>query len=85
MWTVLACVAGLGALVNLVQVITGRQVIRPSASSRSTAQLRRESAAAVLVWAGMALLALHFTSLGFPVEALGFVALTFVRRGQSRA
>ncbi|MBF9071901.1 hypothetical protein [Streptacidiphilus fuscans] len=84
MWIALACIADLGALVNLLQVITGRQVIRPAASRRSTLQLSRESAAAVLIWSGMALLALHVSMVGFPVEALGIVALSVVRRPASR-
>jgi hypothetical protein len=84
MWTALACVAGLGALVNLIQVISGRQLVRPSASKRSPRQLRRESAAAVMVWSGMALLVLR-VSAGFPLEALGFVALVIIRRRPIRA
>ncbi|WP_157597263.1 hypothetical protein [Streptacidiphilus rugosus] len=79
MWTALACVAGLGALVNLLQVFLGRQLIRPSASRRSARQLRRESAAAVAIWSGAALQALHVWA-GFPLMALGYLALVQVRR-----
>jgi hypothetical protein len=84
MWIALAYVAGLGALLNLMQVITGRQVIRPAASRRSASQLRRESAAAVLIWSGMALLGLHTAVLGFPLAALGYATLVLVRRAASR-
>lgn len=79
MWTALACIAGLGALVNLIQVVVGRQLILPSASKRSVPQLRRESAAAVPLWLGMVLLSLHIEA-GFLLEALGLVALTIARK-----
>jgi hypothetical protein len=55
----LACYAGLLAIVNLVQVITGRRLIKPSASKRPIKQLRRESAAASLAMVGAALLGLQ--------------------------
>jgi hypothetical protein len=79
MWTALACIAGLGALVNLIQVVVGRQLIRPSASKRSTPQLRRESAAAVPIWLGMVLLSLHIPA-GLFLEALGMVGLRLARK-----
>ncbi|MFI0939063.1 hypothetical protein [Streptomyces sp. NPDC021020] len=76
---VLACFAGLLAAVNLVQVFTGRQLVKPSASKRSTYQLRRESAAATVAMTGVALAAMHVLW-GLLLVVLGFAWLVLVRK-----
>ncbi|WP_145883859.1 hypothetical protein [Streptomyces sp. BK340] len=74
---VIACVAGLMAAGNLVQVIIGRQLIKPSASKRSASQLRRESAAAAVAMIGTALAAMHvFWGLLLTVRRMASMILT---------
>ncbi|MFF8430659.1 hypothetical protein ACF07Y_37075 [Streptomyces sp. NPDC016566] len=51
----IACLCGLIAVVCLVQVITGRQLIKRSTNERSASQLRGESAACAVVMIGTAL------------------------------
>ena len=79
MMIVLAVLCGLVAAVNLVQVMTGRQLIRPSTSRRSADQLRKESAAAAVATSGLALGLLHWH--GGPIlVVLGYSALLIARR-----
>jgi hypothetical protein len=52
----LACLAGLLAVVNLIQVFIGRQLVKPSASKRSATQIRRQSAGAASLMFVVALL-----------------------------
>ncbi|MFD8810372.1 hypothetical protein ACFV23_02450 [Streptomyces sp. NPDC059627] len=52
---VLGALAALLAAVNGLQVLLGRQLVRPSASRRSARQLRAESAAAAVAMAGASL------------------------------
>ncbi|WP_055585715.1 hypothetical protein [Peterkaempfera griseoplana] len=55
---VLAGFTGLLAVVNFIQVFTGRQLARPSASKRSASQIRRQSAAATVAMVGLTLVML---------------------------
>ena len=79
MMIVLAVLCGLVAAVNLVQVMTGRQLIRPSTSRRSADQLRKESAAAAVATSGLALGLLHW-HWGPILAVLGYSALLIARR-----
>ncbi|MEU4302343.1 hypothetical protein [Kitasatospora aureofaciens] len=79
MWTAIAAVAVLLGSINLVQVFTGRQLVRPSASRRSALEIRRQSAAAACMMLGMFLVGLRmFWGLLFVV--IGYVALQLVRK-----
>lgn len=79
MFIALACFAGLLAGVNLVQVFTGRQLVKPSASKRSASQLRRESAGAAVAMIGVVLAAMHVLW-GLLLMALGFVWILLTRK-----
>jgi hypothetical protein len=46
------CVTGVLAVLNAVQAILGRQILRPDSSRRSPARLRQESFATALAMSG---------------------------------
>ncbi|MFI9104854.1 hypothetical protein ACIGXA_30495 [Streptomyces fildesensis] len=81
---VLACLAGLLAAINLVQVVIGRQLIRPSNSKRPAPQLRRESACAAIAMIGVCLVALHIF-IGLILIAIGFALIVIGRRIASKS
>ena len=70
---------GVVALVNLIQVVVGRQLVAPSRNRRSGGQLRRESAAVVVVGVGGVIMAVS-KRWGFPLIVLGVLAHELVRR-----
>lgn len=78
--------AALMAVINALQVLLGRQLIKPSASGRSAPRLRAESAAAALAMLGVSLAAFgvqfsgRFTVVGALVMASGWIALMVARR-----
>jgi hypothetical protein len=83
---VLGALAALLAAVNGLQVLLGRQLVRPSASRRSARQLRAESAAAAVAMLG-ASLAIFGVPMGgwWPVVGalamlVGWIVLVLVRR-----
>ncbi|MEV7183957.1 hypothetical protein [Kitasatospora sp. NPDC093102] len=79
MWTAIAVVTGLVGLINLVQVFTGRQLVRPSASRRSPLEIRQQSAAAAVAMLGVSLVVLRvFWGLLFVLS--GYAALALVRK-----
>ncbi|MFJ9774455.1 hypothetical protein ACIRVF_25000 [Kitasatospora sp. NPDC101157] len=78
MWTAFAVFAGLLGSINLVQVFTGRQLVRPSASRRSALEIRRQSAAAAVMMLGACLVGLGMFW-GALFTVIGCVALQFVR------
>ncbi|MET7487146.1 hypothetical protein [Streptomyces sp. NPDC005538] len=74
------------AAVNAVQVLLGRQLVKPEASRRSAPQLRAESAAAAVAMTGTALTAFGSAGsgllcvVGVPVAVGGYAALLSVRK-----
>jgi hypothetical protein len=78
--------AGVLAAINTLQILLGRQLIRPSASRRSAPQLRAESGAAAVAMLGVSLAAFGMlgngllSALGLLVTVVGWVALTVTRR-----
>jgi hypothetical protein len=85
MHVAMAGFAGAVALINLVQVFTGRQLIRPAKSRRSAPQLRRESAFAAGLAFAMTLMSLHVIwAWGYPLILACMVGLFTVRRRYSQ-
>ncbi|TVZ76728.1 hypothetical protein [Streptomyces sp. BK340] len=73
----LASLCGLIAAGNLVQVITGRRLIKPSASTCSVPQLRRESAVSAVVMIGTAFAVMHvFWGLLLAIPGMAWFILT---------
>jgi hypothetical protein len=70
---------GVIGLVNLIQVVVGRQLVGPTRSRRMGGQLRWESAATALVGVGGVIMAVS-KRWGFAVIVLGVVAQELVRR-----
>ncbi|KJS63065.1 hypothetical protein VM95_04915 [Streptomyces rubellomurinus] len=66
-------------LINLVQVGTGRQLVRPSESRRTPVEVRQQSAAAAVEMLGGVLIGLEMFW-GIAVVLLGFVALVLLRK-----
>ncbi|MFH9355068.1 hypothetical protein [Kitasatospora sp. NPDC017646] len=82
-WIAIAAFAGLLGLINFVQVFTGRQLVRPSASRRSELEIRQQSAAAALAMLGVFLVSLRmFWGLLFMLT--GYGALLIVRKRTAR-
>ncbi|MGW7544813.1 hypothetical protein ACWGKQ_27490 [Streptomyces sp. NPDC054770] len=83
---VLGALAALLAAVNGLQVLLGRQLVRPSASRRSARQLRAESAAAAVAMVGASLAVFgvpmggRWAALGALVMLVGWTVLVLVRR-----
>ena len=89
---VFGALAALLAVINAVQVLLGRQLVRPAESKRPARQLRSESAAAAVAMLGVSLAAFgvllggQWPLLGALVLLAGGIALVLVRRqfvGQS--
>lgn len=78
--------AALLAAVNTVQVLLGRQLVKPSASKRPTSQLRAESAAAAVAMLGVSAAAFGILAGGlWPIPGgtlmlFGWIALRVTRR-----
>ncbi|MGW3358612.1 hypothetical protein ACWDFL_24795 [Streptomyces bungoensis] len=70
---------GVIAMVNLIQVVVGRQLVGPSRSRRIGSQVRWESAAAAVVGVGGVVMAVS-AGWGFALIFSGFVAQELVRR-----
>ncbi|MGW5651539.1 hypothetical protein [Streptomyces humi] len=70
---------GVIALVNLIQVVMGRQLVWPSRSRRMGGQLRWESAAAAVVGVGGVIMAVS-KGWGFALIISGVLAQELVRR-----
>ncbi len=66
-------------LINLVQVFTGRQLVRPAASRRTALEIRRQSAAAAFAMLGVFLVGLR-VFWGLLPMLIGYVALLLVRK-----
>ncbi|MGA5822424.1 hypothetical protein ACPC54_31730 [Kitasatospora sp. NPDC094028] len=80
MWIFIAVAAGVLMLINLVQVGTGRQLVRPSESRRTPVEVRQQSAAAAVEMLGGVLIGLEVFLGGLAVMVLGFVALVLLRK-----
>ncbi|MFG2263091.1 hypothetical protein [Streptomyces sp. NPDC048720] len=82
----LGVLAALLAVVNAAQAFLGRQLVRPSASTRPARRLRAESAVAAVVLSGASLAAFgtlaggQWPPLGGLVMLAGWIALVVVRR-----
>ncbi|MFE0385994.1 hypothetical protein ACFW1F_18280 [Streptomyces bungoensis] len=70
---------GVVALVNLIQVVVGRQLVAPSRSRHSGGQLRRESTAAAVVGVGGVIMAVS-KRWGFALIVFGVLMQELVRR-----
>ncbi|MFI6466587.1 hypothetical protein [Streptomyces sp. NPDC050528] len=83
---VVGVLAAVMAAVNAVQVLLGRQLIKPEASRRSAPRLRAESAAAAVALAGTSLTAFGSAGsvvlcvVGVPMAVGGYIALLSVRK-----
>ena len=75
----ISAIFGVIALVNLIQVVVGRQLVLPSRSRRMGGQLRWESAAAVVVGVGGVIMAVS-KRWGFALIVSGVLAQELVRR-----
>ncbi|MFF1559466.1 hypothetical protein [Streptomyces sp. NPDC058279] len=85
--TNVAVLSVLLAAINAVQVVLGRQLVKPSASKRPPRQLRIESAAAAVAMGGGSLLMVGVLTLKGPLLVYGgvlmlsgFTALTVARK-----
>lgn len=70
---------GVIALVNLIQLVVGRQLVRPSRDQRTGGQLRRDSAVGAVVGVGGLVMAVS-PGWGFALIFSGFVAQELMRR-----
>ncbi|MFE3634985.1 hypothetical protein [Streptomyces cellostaticus] len=85
-FVLLGALAALLAVINAAQAVLGRQLVRPSASTRPARRLRAESAVAAVVLSGASLAAFGvlaggpWPALGGAVMLAGWIALVLVRR-----
>lgn len=83
---VVGVLAAVMAAVNAVQILLGRQLVKPGSSRRTAPQLRAESAAAAVALTGTSLTAFGsatsvlLCAVGVPLAVGGYIALLSVRR-----